>query len=403
MTDLDHILPLWEELRASRTPYVLATVVAVEGSGYRKPGARMMIASDGRRAGTISGGCLEGEVARKAFWHTNNGPALRRYSTSPEDGDVPFGMGCGGVVHVLLERAETAEPLLQRLAAHYAARTPLAIATDLDRHRLGQRAFWPPNGENESGAIPVLEELARQGYQEESSFSRTVPLAAGQSDPIHVEWNAARPGLFVFGAGDDAIPLVQFARQLGWLVCVADGRSHLATQTRFPGAHAVHALTAQALPDFDFRPSDAAVLMTHSLEQDTRILAELLSQNLTYIGVLGPRRRTAEILASLAESRDIQPLQVNAWMERLHAPMGLDLGGDTPSEIALSVIAEIQQTRRSRTGLPLRQIRSLAVEQQRVFALPSVTASVAQRSTAQRPSNRAGWQTPYPQAPVSDR
>ena len=86
MTDLDQILPLWRELRESGTEYVLATVVMVEGSGYRKPGARMLIAADGRRAGTISGGCLEGEVARKAFWHTKNGPIVRRYSTSPEDG-----------------------------------------------------------------------------------------------------------------------------------------------------------------------------------------------------------------------------------------------------------------------------------------------------------------------------
>ena len=102
MTDLDQILPLWQELRRTGTEYVLATVVAVEGSGYRKPGARMLIAADGRRAGTISGGCLEGEVARKAFWRTENGPVVRRYSTVAEDGEVPYGMGCGGIVHLLL-------------------------------------------------------------------------------------------------------------------------------------------------------------------------------------------------------------------------------------------------------------------------------------------------------------
>src|ERR1700722_14251352 len=108
MTDLEQILPLWQDLRGTATEYVLAKVGGGGGSGYRKPGARMLIAADGRRAGTISGGCLEGEVARKAFWHTENGPAMRRYSTSPDDGDVPFGMGCGGVVHLLLERSATA-------------------------------------------------------------------------------------------------------------------------------------------------------------------------------------------------------------------------------------------------------------------------------------------------------
>jgi len=372
MTDLDHILPLWDDLRASGTPYVLATVVEVEGSGYRKAGARMMIAADGRRAGTISGGCLEGEVARKAFWHTTHGPAIRRYSTSSEDGEVPFGMGCGGVVHLLLERAESAEPTLQKLAAHYAQRTPLAIATILDTHGFGQRAFWPANSESDSSATTALQEIARQGYEEQSSFSCTAPLTTGEPNLVHVEWNPARPALFIFGAGDDAIPLVKFARQLGWFVSVSDGRSHLAQPTRFPDAHATHALPPRSFPDFDFRPTDAAVLMTHSLEQDTRILAQLLNEELSYIGVLGPKRRTAEILASLADATALPPTrahaQVNAWMERLHTPMGLDLGGDTPSEIALSVIAEIQQARRQRTGLPLRHIRSLVEEKQRVSA-----------------------------------
>jgi xanthine/CO dehydrogenase XdhC/CoxF family maturation factor len=373
MTDLDHILPLWDNLRASRTPYVLATVVEVEGSGYRKPGARMMIAADGRRAGTISGGCLEGEAARKAFWHTSHGPAIRRYSTSPEDGDIPFGMGCGGVVHVLLERPDTAEPMLQRLAAHYADRTPLATATALDRSHLAQRTYWPPNPRHdpEVSESQALRDLAQQGYEGQTSFTCSAPIEPGESTTARIEWIPARSGLFVFGAGDDAIPLVRFARQLGWYVSVADGRSNLPTKTRFPEAHAVHALSGP-LPAFDFRPTDAAVLMTHSLEQDTRILATLLAEDLAYIGVLGPKRRTGDILATLATAGSQSPSraasQIKAWMERLYAPMGLDLGGDTPAEIALSVIAEIQQTRLQRTGLPLRQIRPLAVEQQRASA-----------------------------------
>src|SRR5579859_3403681 len=143
MTDLDQILPLWRELRDAGTEYVLATVIAVDGSGYRKPGARMLIAADGRRAGTVSGGCLEGEVARKALWHTENGPVLRRYSTSAEDGEVPYGMGCGGIVHLLLERSATAADLLARLDASFEQRLPLAIATVLEGAAIGSRAFFP--------------------------------------------------------------------------------------------------------------------------------------------------------------------------------------------------------------------------------------------------------------------
>src|ERR1700722_9432489 len=115
MTDLEQILPLWQDLRRAETEDVLAPVGTVEGSGYRKPGARMLIAADGRRAGTISGGCLEGEVARKAFWRTENGPVVRRYSTSAEDGEVPYGMGCGEIIHLLLERSQSANQTMERL------------------------------------------------------------------------------------------------------------------------------------------------------------------------------------------------------------------------------------------------------------------------------------------------
>jgi xanthine dehydrogenase accessory factor len=179
---------------------------------------------------------------------------------------------------------------------------------------------------------------------------------------VRAEWSAARPGLFVFGAGDDAVPLVKVARQLGWYVAVADGRSHLATNARFPEAHEVHVLSAGELDWLRPQPSDAAVVMTHSLEQDGRILPVLLAETLAYIGVLGPRRRTMEMLLSIAgESRrpvDDLDAQMEAWMDRLHAPMGLDLGGDTPAEIALAIIAEIQQSRHRASGLSLRRIRA---------------------------------------------
>jgi len=371
MTDLDQILPLWRELRESGTEYVLATVVMVEGSGYRKPGARMLIAADGRRAGTISGGCLEGEVARKAFWHTKNGPIVRRYSTSPEDGEVPFGMGCGGVVHLLLERSQTAQPVMERLAESFAARTPLTIATILNGAQIGSREFWPSEGEN-LAIKDTLANLAARGFEEQRSFSHAIRAEDESIETVHVEWNSGRPGLFVFGAGDDAIPLVRQARQLGWYVAVADGRSNLATPARFPEAHDVRVLTARGFPELEMQPSDAATVMTHSLEQDTRILSALLREEIAYIGVLGPRQRTDEMLLSIARESDLPESRIDAqvenWMERLHAPMGLDLGGNTPADIALAVIAEIQQCRHQSSGLPLRIIRARTAERRKITA-----------------------------------
>ena len=390
MNDLDQILPLWRELEASGQEYVLATVVAVEGSGYRKPGARMLIAADGRRRGTISGGCLEGEAARKAFWRTEAGPVVQRYSTTSEDGDVPFGMGCGGVVHVLLERKSTAGPLMKNLALHFESRESLSIATVLHGKWIARRAYrselldrLDDKAESnqtvyQGSAAPVDEQAlhlnlliaASRGYENRRSFAENMVLPDQSSSEVHVEWVRARPGLFVFGAGDDAIPLAKLAHQLGWFVSIADGRSNLATATRFPEADQVIPLnvTATSGPEsdlnynFDLRVTDSAAVMTHSLEQDTNILRFLLRFDLSYLGVLGPRRRTNEILMTLvAESdqpdRDLR-LVANQQMEQLHAPMGLDLGGETPAEIALSVIAEIQINLQRGSGLPLRQVRS---------------------------------------------
>ena len=366
MSDLENILPLWRDLRASGTEYVLATVVAVEGSGYRKPGAQMLIAGDGRRAGTISGGCLEAEVARKAFWHTENGPVLRRYSTTADDGEVPFGMGCGGVVHLLLERSATASGFLERLSSDFTARQAAAVATVLEGEWIGQRVYWPATVSGESTAeFPSLSmklaELAEQCFEQQRSFSQSLQAEDGQVAAVSLNWRPARTGLFVFGAGDDAIPVVKLARQLGWFVSVADGRSNLPTQTRFPDAHEVHVLDPAKWPEFAMNPTDAAVVMTHSLDQDTRILTELLAADLAYIGVLGPRHRTSEVLLAVANALSLPTSRVDAqmaaWMERLHAPMGLDLGGDTPADIALAAVAEVQQCLRRTTGLPLKTVR----------------------------------------------
>jgi xanthine/CO dehydrogenase XdhC/CoxF family maturation factor len=377
MTDLEQILPLWQDLRRTETEYVLATVVTVEGSGYRKPGARMLIAADGRRAGTISGGCLEGEVARKAFWRTEKGPVVRRYSTSAEDGEVPYGMGCGGIIHLLLERSQTANQTMERLARSFHDRTPLAIATVLDGEWVGLRAYYssePPARDLPAGIAieEALADLARKGFDEQRPFSQTVGLDGGQVATIGVEWNMARPGLFVYGAGDDAIPLVRQARHLGWYVAVADGRSNLVTQARFPEANRLQVLCAGEAPGMGMLSTDAAVVMTHSLEQDTGILRALIADGPAYIGVLGPRRRTYDMLSSIAWDLDMTgpkaDAQIDRWMEGLHAPMGLDLGGCTSADIALAVIAEIQQTRHRKTGLSLRTIRARNAELRRITA-----------------------------------
>ena len=374
MTDLEHILPLWRELESAGADYVLATVVAVEGSSYRKPGARMILSQDGRRGGSVSGGCLEAEVARRCWWLTSNGPVVERYSTAEDDGDRPYGSGCGGVVYLLLERPQTAGSLLTALQQTFLARTPMAIATVLDGPAIGLRtlAGVDPEAaassaifETSEEARTALQDCAERAYATRRSFEQTLFLN-GAPTRVWTDYRPARPGLWIFSAGDDAKPLVAMAHELGWHITVADGRSHLATRERFPLADDVRVLPIYDLPaiapdHLPLRSTDAAVIMTHSFDQDSRVLACMLGRDepFAYLGVLGPQRRTRELLIEAAKllARSESSDQIDRWLTALHAPTGLDLGAETPATIALSILAEVQKALGSATGQPLAIIR----------------------------------------------
>jgi xanthine/CO dehydrogenase XdhC/CoxF family maturation factor len=330
MSELKQILDLWQRAKASSEDVSVATVVAIEGSAYRRPGARMLLTSSGRRAGTISGGCLEAEVAKKAWWLTESGPSLQRYSSFfDDDGDMPYGLGCGGTVIVLLERGEPATQALEALRRSVEDRTESVIVTN--------------TGTNSPGTLLVVNEAGEILYARNANPEATAlageALRTGKSShagDYFVELVAPPPSLIVFGAGDDAVPLVDFASTLDWHVTVADDRSSLARAERFPRAAQVRSLNA-ALPAL--RPEEAAVVMTHSYEQDRKILSALLTKDLTYIGVLGPRRRTERLVAEVAPEIGLTPAEC---MARLHTPVGLDLGGHSPAAIALAIAAELQ-------------------------------------------------------------
>ncbi len=382
MADLERILPLWSELKAAEAEYVLATVIAVEGSSYRRPGACMLMAQDGRRAGTVSGGCLEAEVARRAWWLTANGPTVQRYSTVEEDGDRPYGSGCGGVVWLFLERASTADPMLNALRQSFERRSPLAVATLVEGEHAGRRAFAglePKKAEDVPLKIDdALQDRAERALADCASMDERISVE-GSEVRVWVEFRPARHGLWIFGAGDDAQPLLQLGKALGWYVAVADGRSQLATRERFPLADEVHVLPVRDLPTdrsagplpalANLRSQDAAVVMSHSFEQDSRALASLLALEfpLAYIGALGPQRRTRDLLTEAARLLDVSAdpgrsdsAMIERWLAELHAPTGLDLGADSPETIALSVVAEIQKSFTKATAQPLREVRATA-------------------------------------------
>jgi xanthine dehydrogenase accessory factor len=350
MSELKELLALAQRAAAAHEEICVATVVAIEGSAYRRPGARMVLTASGRRAGTVSGGCLEGEIAKKAWWLTDHGPSLQRYASFfDDDGDIPYGLGCGGTVHILLERGEPARQALKALRKSVEERTASVIVTATDTKAPGTQIILREDGviAYSRGAEDYWLELAR------GALTRHVtgPLH-GHVTGAFVEYIAPPPALWVFGAGDDAQPLVEFAARLGWHVVVADNRSQLVRTERFPQAARTTSLDA-ALAGVARR--DAAVIMTHSFEQDRTALGRLLGLGMRYLGVLGPRARTERLVAEAAPQAGLSAAQC---LSRLHAPVGLDLGAHSPAAIALSIVAELQAVLAGRepknlTGVPL--------------------------------------------------
>jgi xanthine/CO dehydrogenase XdhC/CoxF family maturation factor len=333
MAELRRILELWKRASAAGEEVCVATVAAIEGSSYRRPGARMLLTASGQRAGTISGGCLEAEVAKKAWWLTERGASVQRYSSFFDDeGDMPYGLGCGGAIRVLLERGDPARQALEALRRSVEdGRAQVVVA------RLGT------NPESGPGTELITDEAGREVWSREAcEGARALAQKALREQAPQwegdwfAEYIAPPPAVFVFGAGDDAQPLAQLAWELDWHVTVADGRSQLARVERFPQAAAVKTL-AEALTEPAAR--DAAVIMTHSYEQDREILRTLLGRELRYLGILGPRRRTEHLVDAIAPELG---LSAEECLARLHSPVGLDLGGHEPGAIALSIVAELQ-------------------------------------------------------------
>lgn len=356
MSELQQILDLAGLAEKRGEEVCLVTVVGVEGSSYRKPGARMLLTRGGQRAGTISGGCLEGEVSRKAWWLTAEGASLQRYTSFyDEDSGIPYGLGCGGTILLLLERGEPAWATLQALrrameqgeaSAALISTVETNPGTQLLVSSSGQVLYRKPGLTAELG--PSLDSLAQRTLL---FGTRTTVVSPSESAALALfcERLAPPPALWVFGAGDDAQPLVEFAHKLGWRVTVADGRSNLARPERFPLARQVLILTPET--PLDLSSCDAAVLMTHSYEQDQALLARLLPQPLAYLGVLGPRRRTQHIVELLTDpAHNLIGLTAEEAMARLHAPVGLAMQAHTPASIALSIAAEIHSVLAAQTG-----------------------------------------------------
>jgi len=304
MREFRHVLAT---LRRLDSPAVLATLVRIEGSSYRRPGARLLLGAT--EVGSLSGGCLETDVrARAQRVLASAQPVLLRYDLRA-DRDVVWGhgLGCEGVAEVWLERID-AEP---------------AWMGDVERLLDARRSGW------------LLTALADAPDQSLAAGDRCVSIARPAKFPSHVVCEPLDPAfaLWLFGAGEDARALAALADRAGFDVHVVDPRPASLTPARFPNArlHARHPCDGRRGLALDVR--SGAVVMTHNVERDREWLAALAGATVGYLGLLGPRPRAERLRRELAENGV-------DWPARLHAPVGLDLGADTPEAIALAVAAE---------------------------------------------------------------
>ncbi len=351
MKELKAIVQAWKEAQPKTQRFALATVVRVQGSAYRSPGARMLIADNGKWVGSISGGCLEGDALRKARTvMTENKPLLITYDTREESNQqLGIGLGCNGVIDVLLEPVRPEEDNAMEIFESILTRNqPVALATILTGPLSGQKMQLLPDGTAITSLTdPNLKEATRENLTGLFTDPRTriINLCGEQ---VFMEWLHPAISLLIFGAGFDARPVCTFAKMLAWEVQVTDECvSHIAP-VFFPQADKLTLCQRTFIDrEFNITPYTACVLMSHNYEYDREVLKKILPTPTPYIGIIGPRKRFEKMRSELEQQGVVF---TDDDLHRIHAPAGLDIGAETSDEIALALLAEIQSKFTGRSG-----------------------------------------------------
>jgi xanthine dehydrogenase accessory factor len=355
--EMRDLLPHLDRWQREGEEIALATVVRVRGSAPRRPGARLAVTRSGRMAGSVSGGCVESDVYERAQRVLDAGrPVVVTYSAADELG-LEVGLACGGSIDVLIEpcAAGDAEDALRRALE---ARTPAALCVAVGPEGLCGRSLTLAAGGEVAGSISSeldSEIVAIAGGMLGGSSSRLIEQPwRDESAEIFIEAFPAPSRLFIVGATHTAIPLCRIAKELGFEVTVIDAREVFATEERFPEADSlVRAWPDEAFEKVELTPDCHIVALTHDPKFDLPALALGLRSQAGYIGALGSRRTHARRREQLLELGFSE-----AELARIRTPIGLDIGGRTPEEVALSIVAEMVAQRRGRDGRPLMERRA---------------------------------------------
>jgi xanthine/CO dehydrogenase XdhC/CoxF family maturation factor len=349
MKEIKQIVEAYQKIDFSQNRAALATVVRVEGSSYRRTGARMLVMESGEWIGGISGGCLEGDALKKArLAMSQNKATLITYDTSDDDPyQIGVGLGCNGIIDVLITPLDPQNQQNAVLQMHHCLdqRSPNVIVTVTALNRpndgiqLGQvfRFDSPAHFSEIFSLKDIKEQVIREiesALGNTKSTSRTYTLADGLTVSLFIEVIPPAIQLYVFGSNYDVYPMVRMAKELGWKVIVICNPNKM---------HPSLFQTADAVMPKDYIPKvdkyTAAISMCHDYETDYRNLQTLLKTDIPYIGLLGPKKRTVKMYDRMQEEGNpITPENET----RIFSPVGLDIGANTPEEIALSVCAEIR-------------------------------------------------------------
>ena len=381
MKEIKDIIRSFDEAQQQGKQTALATVVHLDGSSYRRPGARMLITDEGQLTGAISGGCLEGDALRKALLvMSQQRSMLVTYDTMDED-DAKFGigLGCNGIIQVLIEPINPGEPdnpiQLLRIVAEKREKAVVVTLFSLENKKNtqpGTRLLLKENYQQERNT-PLKEILVKDGMKtlrEGRSVFRTYQTES-QNLTAFIELVEPAVSLIAIGAGNDVVPLIAMAEILGWETTVIDGRPAYAKKERFvPSCQVLVSKPENVISQIEIDNRTVFVLMTHNYNYDMAMLHQLLIKNVIYVGMLGPKKKLDRILGEL---RDQGASFTEEQLASVHSPVGLDIGAETSEEIALSILSEIKAVLSGKQGLSLHSntgsIHSrneLAIEQVRV-------------------------------------
>ncbi len=368
MKEISDIIKAFDQATKQQLQTALVTLVHVEGSSYRRPGARMLVTENGQLTGAISGGCLEGDALRKALRAmAQKKPMLVTYDTNDEDdAQLGMGLGCNGIIQVLIEPIDTStndNPIeFLKMVASKRQRAVLVTLFSLEDKKsiqAGTCLLYSDDGFIAGNDTPLKNILIKDSEaalaHQQSSFKNYAFESRQQTAFIEIIQPVV--SLVIIGAGNDVFPLVELATIVGWKTTVIDGRPAYAKAERFSSScQVLLSKPEDVLSQVTIDEQTVFVLMTHNYNYDVAMLGTLLTKNLLYIGMLGARKKKEQLLAELQEN-GLQFTQQQ--LSVLHSPVGLDIGAETSEEIALSIVAEIKAVLSGRQTISLKNNTSV--------------------------------------------